>query len=135
MNAILLMRLEDMAYQMSLKENSFKENGASVILGIVHLLGQVAVSTVALIYVLIDAANGTVTMILNLNIVLMRYVRVTVNVNVMSLIQALSQNAFVTNNKIHHNKIHHFNTHSIAITSPIVLATVRFIPELIASCR
>ena len=95
MNAILLMRLEDMAYHMSLKENSFKENGATVILGIVHLLGQVA-----LINVLIDAANGTVTMILNLNIVLMRYVRVTVNVNVMSLIQALSQNAFVTKNTL-----------------------------------
>ena len=93
MNAILLMRLEDMAYHMSLEESSYKENGATVILGIVHLLGQVAV-----IYALIDAANGTVTMILNLNIVLMRYVRVTVNVNVMSLIQTLSQNAFATKN-------------------------------------
>ena len=47
---------------MSLKERSFKENGARVILGIVHLLGQVAV-----IYALIDATNGTVTVILNLN--------------------------------------------------------------------
>jgi len=92
-NAILLMRLEAMAYHMSLKESSYKENGAIVILGIVHLLGQVAV-----IYDLSDAENGTVTVVLNLNIVLMRYVRVTVNVNVMSLIQTLSQNAFVTKN-------------------------------------
>ena len=95
MNAILLMRLEVMAYHMSLKENSYKENGATVILGIVHLLGQVAV-----IYDLSDAENGTVTVVLNLNIVLMRYVRVTVNVNVMSLIQTLSQNAFVTKNTL-----------------------------------
>ena len=43
----------------------FVENGANVIRGIVHLLGQVAV-----IYALIDA----VTMILNLNIVLMSHV-------------------------------------------------------------
>ena len=95
MNAILLMRLEAMAYHMSLKESSYKENGAIVILGIVHLLGQVAV-----IYDLSDAENGTVTVVLNLNIVLMRYVRVTVNVNVMSLIQTLSQNAFVTKNTL-----------------------------------